>query len=67
MAFIGPELSGNSYDGELFAIPKENCAFTRCNEDEAVDAVVYVDIGGDVKDEKGAVFAVVEVELLLFD
>ena len=23
MAFIGPELSGNSYDGELFAIPEE--------------------------------------------
>jgi len=66
MAFIGSELSSYSNDGELLTISDENGAFAGCNEDCAVLAVVNVYIGRDVEDKIAAVFAIVDVVLLLF-
>jgi hypothetical protein len=67
MALIGPELFGGSNQYHSLAIPDENGALARRYEDRASFTVIDVEIGGDVEDEEVAIFAVVDVVLLLLN
>lgn len=67
MSLISSKLFGCGYHYQIFTISYENSAFAGGNKDEAVLSIIDIQIGGDIEDEEGAVFAVIDIELLLFD
>jgi hypothetical protein len=67
MALIGPKLPRYSDYGQLFAVSDKNGAFAGCDKDSAILAVVDVNIGSNIENKITAIFAVVDVVLLLLD
>lgn len=67
MTLIGPKLLGGCNQNHSFAVPYEDGTLAGCDEDSAILAVIDVEIGSDVEDEKLAIFAVFNVVLLLLD
>lgn len=67
MAFVCSKLLGGCNQNNSLAVTNKDGAFAGCNEDGAVFAVVDVEVGGDVKDEILAIFAVINIVLLLLD
>ena len=66
MYFISPELFSYSNHYQIFAISNENCTLAWGYKDEAVLTIIDVQISCDIKNEENAIFAVIDVELLLF-
>ncbi len=67
MALVCSELFGGGDDAHIFTVSDKDGALAGCYEDEAIFAVINVDIGGDIKDKKLAIIAFIDIELLLFD
>lgn len=67
MQFIGSELFSGCYNNQIFAVPDKNSTLAWGNEDEAVLSIIDVQVGSDIEDEIKTVFAVIDIELLLFD
>jgi hypothetical protein len=67
VALVSSKLFGGCNHGDSFAIPNEDGAFTGRDEDGAIFTVIDVKIGSDVEYEEGAVPALVDVVLLLFN
>lgn len=67
MALIGPKLLGGCNQNHSFAVPYEDGTLTGCNKNGAILAVIDVEIGSDVEDEKLAILAIFNVVLLLLN
>lgn len=66
MAFIGSKLFGNGHHRNVLAISYENGWLTWCHENKAVLWIIDIDISCYIEDEVYAVFAIVNIKLLLF-
>jgi len=51
MTLICSELPRNSHNSHLLAIPDKNSTLTWSNKDEAVLAIIDIDVGCDIEDE----------------
>ena len=58
MAFIRSELTSDCDDGKFLAISHKNGTLTRRDKDDAILAIINVDISRDVEDEIAAIFAI---------
>lgn len=67
MTLISPKLLGGSNEDHPFAVSNEDGALTWSNKDGAILTVIDVEVGSDVKDKVLAVFAILNVVLLLLD
>lgn len=67
VALVGSKLLGGSNNGQSFAVPNEDCALARSDEDSAVFRVIDVEVGSDIEDEVLAILAIIYIVLLLFD
>lgn len=66
MAFVSSKLFGDCHHGYVLAIPDEDSWLAWCHEDEAVLWIINVKVGSDIEDEVYAIFAIVDIKLLLF-
>lgn len=67
MTLISSKLTSSCHNDHVFTVSYEYCAFTGSNKNKAVFRVVNVEIGCDVENKIIAVFAFIDVILLLFD
>ena len=67
MTLICSKLTCDGNNGHFFAISNEDSALNRSEKDEAVLAVINIDVSCDIKDKVGAIFAVIDIILLFFD
>ena len=67
MTLVCSKLPCDGNYSELFAISNEDSALNRSKKDEAILAVIDIDISCDIKDKIGAIFAVIDIVLLFFD
>ena len=67
MTLVCSKLLGGSYYHYIFAASNKDSALAWSNKDETVLSVINIDVGGYVEDEELAIFAIIDVILLLFD
>jgi hypothetical protein len=67
IALEGPELLGGGDEGDSLAISNEDGGLAWGDKDEAILAIVDVEIGRNIEDEEGAVATSIYIVLLFLD
>jgi hypothetical protein len=66
MTIICSKLSSWGDDNHIVRTPDKDRALHRSSKDKAILAIIDIDIGCDIKDEIGSIFAIIDIELLSF-
>jgi hypothetical protein len=64
MAVIHPQLTSWNYNLHIFAVSDKETTFNRCSKNEAILAIIYIDISTNIKNKIGSRFTSINVKLL---